>query len=602
MAKTQKPSKWDFEGYATRYGIKCGDGETIAHGAFKNMDGEYVALVDDHARGYESYLDAVIGNAFLEHRDDGVYAYITFNANYDRALRRKEQVEHGDIQKLSIKANMLKRLGGKIVGGIIRDLSIVSSGANPGAFIRQAQLVHGDGFTEDIEDEAFICYNDDVIEHGDYGEGTETVSDPAAEVVEDEELNVADVYASMTEDQKVVTMFIASALMEASKEEDEDEDEEDEEDDEEEVEQSDSEDYEEINHSENGGVNNMKANQFDTSREGTTEREYVAVADFMDTVRHGANFAQACIEHGVENITDLYEDPTAVTPAPLIINTPQGWVKSVLGGVKKVPFTKIKSLWTDLSAFEGTHRASGYPVLGEQKREEDITLLNRITEPGWIYKLQKLDRDVLYQITSFNFIQWLQEEMGMMLNQETARAILIGDGRTSSDPYKIKEDRIRPIAYDDSVWTLQESLKASATADEILDALIALRSDYMGSGNPTLFVSPQQVGQWLTAKNSLGNRLYSNVSEIAGLVRCNEIVEVPQLSVARNADGKAIKSIMVNMSDYALSLPTGASALKDTKFDLDFNKESYLLEWLVGGALITPKSAIVLSQAIATTP
>lgn len=601
MAKSKRPSKWDFEGWATRYNVKCADGETIAHSAFEAMDGETVPLVDDHARGYDSYLDAVIGRAYLEHRDEGVYAYLTFNTKYEKAVRRKEQVEHGDIQKLSIKANMLKRVAGAITYGVIRDLSIVSAGANPGAFIQQAQLVHGDGFCEDIEDEAYICFNDDV---------TETVehADPNSEDPESdtEGKTVSDIYNAMSEDQKAVVLFVA-ASMAGVDDEDENEDEEDEEDSET-VDHSADTDPSEIIHSENGGKKPMKAKDFEHNDQdieyGTNKDDvsYVAVADFIDTVRHGATFSKACIEHGVDNITDLYDDAKAVNPEPLIINTPQGWVKSVLGSVKKVPFTKIKSLWTDLSAFEGTHRALGYPVLGERKQEEEITLLNRITEPGWIYKLQKLDRDVLYQITSFNFLQWLQAEMGMMLNQETARAMLIGDGRTSSDPNKIKEDRLRPIAYDTSVWTIQESLAASAKGDDVLDSLIELRADYMGSGDPSLFVAPNTVSGWLKAKDTTGRRIYKNVQEIAGLLRVKEIVEVPPMSVAVNSDGDAIQSIMVNMADYALSLPTGSSALRDSKFDLEYNKEAYLLEWLVGGALITPKSAIVLSQKPAVSP
>lgn len=602
MAKPKKPSKWDFDGWATRYNIKCADGETIAHSAFAAMDGETVPLVDDHARGYDSYLDAVIGRAYLEHRDEGVYAYLTFNTKYEKALRRKEQVEHGDIQKLSIKANMLKRAAGAITYGVIRDLSIVAAGANPGAFIKQAQLVHGDGFCEDIEDEAYICFNDDVsknVEHASPDSEDPKPDDPESTT---EGKTVSDVYNGMTEDQKAVVLFVAASMAGIDDEDSDDSSEST-------SHSADTEDTDpgEINHSDNGGKKPMKAKDFEHNDQGIehgTDNEgtpYVAVADFIDTVRHGATFSKACIEHGVENITDLYDDAKAVNPEPLIINTPQGWVKSVLSGVKKVPFTKIKSLWTDLSAFEGTHRAQGYPVLGEKKQEEEITLLNRITEPGWIYKLQKLDRDVLYQITSFNFLQWLQAEMGMMLNQETARAMLIGDGRTSSDPNKIKEDRLRPIAYDTSVWTIQESLAASAKGDDVLDNLIELRADYMGSGDPSLFVAPKTITGWLKAKDTTGRRIYKNVQEIAGLLRVKEIIEVPPMSVAVNSDGDAIQSIMVNMADYALSLPTGSSALRDTKFDLEYNKEAYLLEWLVGGALITPKSAIVLSQKPATT-
>lgn len=598
MAKSKKPSKWDFEGWATRYNVKCADGEIIAPSAFEAMDGETVPLVDDHARGYDSYLDAVIGRAYLEHRDEGVYAYLTFNTKYDKALRRKEQVEHGDIQKLSIKANMLKRVAGAITYGVIRDLSIVSAGANPGAYIQQAQLVHNDGFCEDIEDEAYICFNDDVIENIEHAD-----SDSEDSKTDTKEKTVSDVYNAMSEDEKAVVLFVAAAMAGVD---DEDEDEDDKEDSET-IDHSADTDPSEIIHLENGGKKPMKAKDFERNNQdiehGTNKDgvPYVAVADFIDTIRHGATFSKACIEHGVENITDLYDDAKAVNPEPLIINSPQGWVKSILGSVKKVPFTKIKSLWTDLSAFEGTHRALGYPILGEKKQEEEITLLNRITEPGWIYKLQKLDRDVLYQITSFNFLQWLQGEMGMMLNQEVARAALIGDGRTASDPNKIKEDRLRPIAYDTDVWTIQDSIAASATGDDILDCLIDLRSDYMGSGDPSLFVAPKTVSEWLKAKDTTGRRIYKNVQEIAGLLRVKEIVEVPPMSVAVNSDGDAIQSIMVNMADYAMSLPTGNSALKDTKFDLEYNKECYLLEWLVGGALITPKSAIVLSQKQATT-
>jgi len=632
MPKGKKPTKWDFEGFATRYGIRCGDGETIAHGAFKDMDGEIIPLVDDHARGYEKYLDAVLGKAYLQHRDEGVYAFITFNPNYDKAILRKDQVLHGDVGKLSIKANMLRREAGKIVAGVIRDLSIVSAGANPGAYIQLAQVEHGD-YTEEVQDEAYICFNDDVtseIQHG----------DPAPEEEKSEDLDVAAVFATMNDDQIAVGTYLGAVAYAAMSEEEKAAIQADLNDEKPTVEHSDDPPAEdapaetpaeetpaektpaetpaeetpeqpgtepdEIKHSESGGKKKMavQARQFKNNEEEIKHGEgdnIIYIADFMESVRGGATLQQACIQHGVTDITDLYDDPKAVNPEPLIINTPQGWVKSVLGSVKKVPFTKIKSLWTDLTDFEvEDQRAKGYPTLGAQKVDEQIAVLNRITEPGWMYKRQQLDRDVLYQISSFNFLQWLQGEMGMQLNQELARAILISDGRPSNSPYKIKEDRVRPIAFDDGVWTIQQNIAANATADDELDQLIQIRSDYMGSGDPSLFVSPAQIGKWLVAKDGMGQRLYKNVSEIASLVRCKEVIEVPQFRVAQNAAGKNIKSIMVNMADYALSLPTGDSALKDTKFDIDFNKETYLLEWLVGGALITPKSAIVLTQTPAT--
>lgn len=341
---------------------------------------------------------------------------------------------------------------------------------------------------------------------------------------------------------------------------------------------------------------NFKLNDEVIEQSGDSEATYVAVSDFMETVRRTGTLKAACIEHGVTNVTDLYDQAVPVSPEPLIINSPQGWVKSVLGGVKKIPNTKIKSLWTDLSPFEGDHRALGYPVLGEQKVSEQIEILNRITECTWIYKRQTLDRDVLFQISSFNFLQWMQQEMGLMLNQELARAILIGDGRLSNSAYKIKEDKVRPIAFDSDVWTIPVNVSATATADDLLDELIDARSDYQGTGTPNLYVSGSQVGSWLTAKNSLGERLYKNTTEIAQLLRCGSIVEVPQIGVAQNAAGNNVKALMVSMSDYGLSLPTGAAALKDTRFDLDVNKETYLLEWLCGGAMITPKAAVCLTQ------
>ena len=353
----------------------------------------------------------------------------------------------------------------------------------------------------------------------------------------------------------------------------------------------------------------VKATGFRNTTENNNEYVGVSVEEFMDTVRHGNNLSQACIEHGIDNITDLYDQPTLVNPEPLIVNTPQGWVKEVLGGVKKVPFTKIKSLWTDLSAFDDTitsgenptygHRAKGYSVLGAQKVDEQLEILNRVTEPGWMYKRQKLDRDVLYQITSFNFLAWMQAEMGMMLNQELARAILIGDGRLANDPYKIKTDRVRPIAYEADVWTVVQNVEASQTPDERLDVSIDMRADYQGSGTPTMFVAPSEISSWLKHKDGMGNRVYKNVSEIASLLQVSNIVAVPQLAAAKTADGtKSIKSIIVNLNDYALSMPTGDAALKDTRFDIDFNKEIYLLEWLVGGALIVPHSALIQTQTI----
>lgn len=703
---SKKPKKWDFEGWATRYNIPCSDGETIAHGAFKDMDGEVVSLIDDHARGYESFLDAVIGKAYLEHRNEGIYTYLNFNEDYDLAQKRKTQVIHGDIQRLSIRANMLKRAGGKIVGGIIRDISLVSSGANPGAYIQQVQLVHSDGFVENIEDEAYICYNDEIL-HG--ADEKKEKKDP--EDITEKIAKVLEIYNNMTPEEKEVSLFIGAGLFSTTQDEDKElsddtmrkiygkmvethgeavdnlvselsefissggESEITEENQSfystlseedkmaiiymasvgDEIEQSDELDAlieehgeeienvfdglvesletgeeldedlkaifdelpkedqqtlldlandefddEQIQHHYNGGEDFMKANQFNKKKTKKDESSYVAVDDFVASLRRGATLEQACIEHGVEDVTKLYDDPKMVQPEPLIVNSPQGWVKSVLNGVKKVPFTKIKSLWTDLSAFEGDHRALGYPVLGEKKKEEEITMLDRITEPGWIYKRQTLDRDVLYQITSFNFLQWLQSEMGMMLNQELARAILIGDGRLSNNVYKIKEDRVRPIAFDSSVWTIQKTIAKTATSDDVLDELIDLRSDYQGSGSPSLFVSGKQIGAWLKLKNSLGERIYKNAEEIASLLRCKEIVEVPQFSVATQSDGSKVKAVMVNLSDYALSMPTGSSALKDSYFDIDYNKESYLLEWLVGGALITPKSAIVVNQTPAT--
>lgn len=636
MAKVQKPKTWDFEGWATRYGVRCGDGEIIAHGAFKDMDGVEVPLVDDHARGYTNYLDAVLGRAYLEHRDEGVYSYISFNPKHQKALLRRDQVEHGDIQKLSIKANDLTRKAGAIVRGIIRDLSIVSAGANPGAYILQSEIHHSDGYVEEIEDECLISCDDDVspaIEH-------------SADEINTEELNVGEVYDSMTPEQKTVAMFIAATLMESAADssiqhgdEDEDDDidltedeiadidaalaaaeegydsESNEDDESEEDDDTDDEDdqpdgdSEQIQHSYDGGKKHMagtvQARNFRNpavEHSASSDDEYlgaqVDVQDFIRTLEHGATLQQACIEHGVNDFSELHDLAIPVNPEPLIVNAPQGWVKTLLSGVKKVPFTKIKSLYTDFSDFENEDlRAKGYPELGAQKLDQAIDFLTRTTEPGWMYKRQKIDRDTLYQITSFNFLAWLQSEMGMMLNQEAAVAILMGDGRAANSPSKIKETCIRPISKENDVWAIQHNLAADITADETLDVMLGLRSDYQGTGTPTMFTSPAQISTWLQAKDATGRRLYKSVSEIAELLQVSEIVGVPRMTNRLNETGKMLKTIMVNLQDYALSMPTGSAALKDTKFDIDFNKEIYLLEWLVGGALIVPKSAIVVTQS-----
>lgn len=582
--------KYDFSGWATRNNIRCSDGRTILKDAFKQHDGQTVPLVWNHQHNESAN---VLGHAVLENRDEGVYAYCTFN-DTEAGKNAKLLVEHGDVTALSIYANQLKQKGSNVMHGTIREVSLVLAGANPGAFI-DSVIRHG----EFCEDEAVIYTGEELtLQHADSdpSDKADKKDKKGDDEVDNNEKTIQDVFDTLNEEQKnVVYALIGQALEDK------------------EMAQSAIEENEN-NIEEDGGEQEMKHNVFE-GRE--TENNNVLSHDAMETIlkdakRYGSlkeSFLAHADSYGIKNIEWLFPDAKNVNTPPDFIKRDDSYVQKVMRGVHHVPFSRIKSMHADITADQA--RAKGY-IKGKLKKEEVFTLLKRTTSPTTIYKKQKLDRDDVVDITDFDVVAWLKMEMRMMLDEEIARAILVGDGRSSSDDDKINEMCIRPIASDADLYCVKApvSVAAAATEDDIAKAFIRTviksRKEYKGSGSPTLFTTEDVITNCLLLEDKNGRVIYDTVDKLATALRVKEIVAVEVMENAKtkvNEVEKPLMAIMVNLVDYYVGADKGGAINMFDDFDIDYNQQKYLMETRCSGALVKPYSAVAvaLDQAAAET-
>lgn len=577
--------KYDFSGWATRNNIKCSDGRTILKDAFKQHDGQTVPLVWNHQHNESAN---VLGHAVLENRDEGVYAYCTFN-DTEAGKNAKLLVEHGDVTALSIYANQLKQKGSNVMHGTIREVSLVLAGANPGAFI-DSVIRHG----EFCEDEAVIYTGEELtLQHADDNasdkeDKVDEKNEKGDDKVDKNEKTIKDVVDSMSEEQKNVLYALVGQALEGK-----------------EMAQSAIEENEN-NIEENGGEQEMKHNVFEGKE---TENKDVLSHDAMETIlkdakRYGSlkeSFLAHAESYGIKDIEWLFPDAKNVNMPPDFIKRDDSYVQKVMRGVHHVPFSRIKSMHANITADEA--RAKGY-IKGKRKKEEVFTLLKRTTTPTTIYKKQKLDRDDVVDITDFDVVAWLKMEMRMMLDEEIARAILVGDGRLPDSDDKVNEQCIRPIASDDDLYCVKApvDVAAAATEDDIAKAFIKTviksRKEYKGSGSPTLFTTEDVITGCLLLEDKNGRVIYDTVDKLATALRVKEIVPVEVMETAKtkvNSVEKPLLAIMVNLTDYYVGADKGGSVNMFDDFDIDYNQQKYLMETRCSGALVKPYSAIAVA-------
>ncbi len=558
-------SKYDFSGWATKNNLKCSDGRTILRDAFKHNDGQTVPLVWNHQ--HNDPLN-VLGHALLENRESGVYAYCKFN-DTEHGQNAKQLVEHGDITALSIYANQLKQKGGNVEHGVIREVSLVLAGANPGAFI-DSIIRHGA-----FSDEEGVIYTGETIELAHSGNNKED-----DEVADDKEKTVRDVFDTMNEEQKNVVYALIGQALEGKNVE-----------------------HSEIN--QNGGEDEMKHNVFEKgTTQGANENELTHAemqAILKDAKRYGS-LRESCLQHGIEHIDEpgyLFPEFKNLNREPEFVGRDMGWVGKVMSSVHRTPFSRIKSLQADIREDEA--RALGY-MKGNLKKEEVFTLLKRTTDPQTVYKKQKLHRDDVLDITDFDVVAFIKKEMRMMLEEEIARAILIGDGRLPDSDDKIQDNHIRSIANEEDLYCIKFDVKpAEATpegkAKELIRAALRARKDYKGSGEPTFFTSESVLTEMLLLEDANGRVIYDSVAKLATALRVKEIVTVPVMEGAQNKDKtKNVLGIIVNLRDYNVGADKGGQVSMFEDFDIDYNAQKYLIETRCSGALIKPFSAIVLQE------
>lgn len=573
--------KYDFSGWATRNNIKCSDGRTILKDAFKQHDGQTVPLVWNHQHNESAN---VLGHAVLENRDEGVYAYCTFN-DTEAGKNAKLLVEHGDVTALSIYANQLKQKGSNVMHGTIREVSLVLAGANPGAFI-DSVIRHG----EFCEDEAVIYTGEELtLQHAnDPSDKADEKDKKGDDEVDNNEKTIKDVVDSMSEEQKNVLYALVGQALEGK-----------------EMAQSAIEENEN-NIEEDGGEQEMKHNVFEGKE---NENNEVLSHDAMQTIlkdakRYGSlkeSFLAHADDYGIKQIDWLFPDAKNVNMPPDFIKRDDSYVQKVMRGVHHVPFSRIKSMHADITADEA--RAKGY-MKGKRKKEEVFTLLKRTTTPTTIYKKQKLDRDDVVDITDFDVVAWLKMEMRMMLDEEIARAILVGDGRLADSDDKINETCIRPISKDDDLYCVKApvAVAAAATEDDIAKAFIKTviksRKEYKGSGSPTLFTTEDVITNCLLLEDKNGRVIYDTVDKLATALRVKEIVAVEVMEGAKTkveTVEKPLMAIMVNLVDYYVGADKGGAVNMFDDFDIDYNQQKYLMETRCSGALVKPYSAVAVA-------
>lgn len=588
---------YDFSGYATRTNVKCSDGRTIMKDAFKDNDGKVVPLVWNHQHNDPNN---VLGHAVLENREDGVYAYCKFNES-ENAEMAKLLVKHGDVESLSIWANQLKQNMSNVIHGNIRELSLVLAGANPGAYI-DSVIMHG----EESDEEAIIYSGEDLstedtsLEHASCGTSSSDTKKNKKELEHSKENakeedpkpenkqstkdtneggeSITDVFNTLSEKQKnAVYAMLGMALDEDG---------------------ADYEDDKEDN-------KEMKHNVFDAETKEENVLSHDAMTEIIgDAKRYGSlkeSFLAHADTYGIQDIDWLFPEVKTLNTPPEFIKRDTGWVQKVMSGTHHTPFSRIKSMFADITEDEA--RAKGY-IKGKLKKEEVFSLLKRSTTPTTIYKKQKLDRDDVIDITDFDVVAWLKAEMRMMLDEEIARAILIGDGRLASSDDKINEQNIRPILNDADLFTIRWSVASGSSDDDkaknFIRAAIKSRKNYKGSGTPTLFTTEDMLTDLLLLEDTIGHKLYKTETELATALRVREIVTVPVMENLTDKDGKTVYGIIVNLTDYNVGADKGGSINMFDDFDIDYNQMKYLIETRCSGALIRPFSAIVLRSGTST--
>ena len=600
-----KPN-YDFSGWVTRNDIECADGRIIRHNAFAENDGKYVPLVWNHVHDDPTN---VLGKVLLENRQEGVYGYGSFNST-EKGLAAKAALQHGDYVSLSIYANKLKQKGPEVIHGLIREVSLVLAGANPGAFIDNVTFAHGEEFSE----EEGVIYNGTplMLMHADEdseesseesSEGEEKVADESKK--EESGKTVKEVFDTLTDEQKdVVYYMIGAALEEQGGADDEDEGE------------------EEVKHNvfEGRDDQNTLAHSFDMQGFLADAKRCGSMREAFDNYVSDGVLAHAFPGDGTIPMDGMtgpaaataaqtygFRDPDMLFPDYKSLNTPPEWIKRDTGWVAKVmqgahhtPFSRIKSMFANLTEDEA--RARGY-IKGKLKKEQVFTLLKRTTDPQTIYKKQKMDRDDIIDITDFDVVAWIKSEMRGQLEEEIARAILIGDGRLNSSDDKIQESHVRPIATDADLFTIKAQVTPGATEEEtaknFIKTAIRQRKYYKGSGNPTLFTTEDMLTSMLLIEDGIGHLLYSSVAQLATVLRVKEIVTV-EVMEGYAIDNHECLGIFVNMADYNIGADKGGAVELFDDFDIDYNQYKYLIETRISGALIKPFSAIVLTSAAAS--
>lgn len=553
----------DFDGWATVAGIKCSDGRVISHHAFEQNDGAVVPLVWQH--GHDNVTN-VLGHAQLEKKAEGVYAYGFFNGS-QQAEHARELIEHGDVTAMSIFANNLKQDGNVVKHGNIVEVSLVLKGANPKATIENVTMAHSDG--EGYS--AIIKMGDGDVSHEDFEGSEESDSEDESS---DEDKTIGEILSTLTEEQLEAVNYLIAAAIDGESEDSEETNEETEED--------------------------MKHNVFEGDKTPENTLSHAAFAELVETAKRNNTTLLDELKHadyGIENIGYLFPDAKSITDEPITLDRDQSWVSIVMNGTKHSPFARIKSVLADIR--DDKARAKGYAKKAQKKTEEVIKLLTRTTSPTTIYKKQKLDRDDIVDITDFNVVSWLKNEMKGKLNEEIARAVLVGDGRQITDPDRVDDEAIRPILKENNLYAIHKSLESNTTDETLVDDIVLASAELEGSGAPTLFIAKKRLVKMLLLKDKNGRRLYETEASLAGALGVSKIVTVPQFEgLEHEIDGAnhELLAIVVDLRDYTIGSNAGAELGMAESFDIDFNQYKYLMETRLSGSLTAPYSALTISR------
>lgn len=553
----------DFDGWATVAGIKCSDGRVISHHAFEQNDGAVVPLVWQH--GHDNVTN-VLGHAQLEKKAEGVYAYGFFNGS-QQAEHARELIEHGDVTAMSIFANNLKQDGNVVKHGNIVEVSLVLKGANPKATIENVTMAHSDG--EGYS--AIIKMGDGDVSHEDFEGSEESDSEDASS---DEDKTIGEILSTLTEEQLEAVNYLIAAAIDGESEDSEETNEETEED--------------------------MKHNVFEGDKTPENTLSHAAFAELVETAKRNNTTLLDELKHsdyGIENVGYLFPDAKSITDEPITLDRDQSWVSVVMNGTKHSPFARIKSVLADIR--DDKARAKGYATKAQKKTEEVIKLLTRTTSPTTIYKKQKLDRDDIVDITDFNVVSWLKNEMKGKLNEEIARAILIGDGRRITDPDRVDDEAIRPILKENDLYAIHKSLDSNTTDETLVDDIVLASAELEGSGTPTLFIAKKRLVKLLLLKDKNGRRLYETEASLAGALGVSKIVTVPQFEGLEHdikGANHELLAIVVDLHDYTIGSNAGAELGMAESFDIDFNQYKYLMETRLSGSLTAPYSALTISR------